>query len=669
MSESRQLAAIMFSDIEGYTRMMEEDEQTGLSMAKRYREVLKEELDRFEGVLIKTYGDGSLCIFSSAVQVVRCAYAIQLALQQDPVVPLRIGLHLGDIVIENEELYGAGVNATSRIESMGVAGSVLISSSIYQEIKNHQEFQLVSLGFFEFKNIEQPMEVFALQNEGLVVPEAATLKGKFKEKVRKANLFLYALGIFLLIAIGWWAGRQPSDSGGVIQAIAILPFQSSSNITDQELMSEGMHDGLISAMGQLGSVRIISKRSTLPYAQSKKSLKEISQDLDVDGIITGDISLTSDSVLLSLRLVKTIPQEKELWAHTYGRKINEILNLYQDVRTDIARRIKVGLTTYNIDAQPRQSDINPNTYKSFLRGMNFLNRSTPADLEKGIQYLLNAVQLDPADPRAYAGLARGYARLGHGPDPEDQVWKRGRAAALQAIQLDSTLAEAHAVLAIIKFYYEWDWEGAERGFHKALEINPNLAMAHFQYAWFLAAFDRFEEAIEHHLLAKELDPLTALYTVDMGSLYLWAGEVDKAFEEVTEGLELNQNFGHGWWALGNVYVAKDMFDEAIEAHQRASSINPIWRGALGGTYAFAGQPDSTRAILEEFESQKISPRSSLWIAYMYLTLGEYEEVYKWLDYEPHDPWLVTVRTWPEFRVLYDDPRFQAFLRRLNQSPV
>jgi TolB-like protein/Flp pilus assembly protein TadD len=648
---------------------MEENERAGRNIVYRYREILQQGLGHYEGTLIKTYGDGSLCIFPSAVLAVQCAIFIQLKLHKNPKVPLRIGLHMGDIVIDNDELYGAGVNAASRIESMGVAGSVLISSTIYNEIRNHHDFKLSSLGFFEFKNIEQPMEVFALQNDGLVIPEAGTLKGKFKQKVRKANPLIYIIGIFLLLMIGWWIGRQPPGPGGVIQAMAVLPFQSSSNTEDQEIMSEGIHRDLISTLGRLGTVRVVDRRSTIQYAQLKKPLQEISQELDVDGIITGDLSILEDSVHLDLKLVKTLPGEKVLWSNIYGRKIDEILKLYQDVRTDIAQRIKVGLTTYDIDDQPKKSDVDAETYKAYLRGMYFLNKSTPEDFDKGMQYLRDAVEIDPANPRAYAGLALGYMILGHGPDPENQVWKRGRAAAIQAIKLDSTLAEAHAVLAMIKTYYEWDFEGAEKAYLKALEINPNLAIARFQYAWYLACFGRFEEAIEHHLLAKELDPLVPLYTYDMGSLYLWAGEVDKAFKEVQEGLELDPDFGHGIWVLGNIYVAKGMFEEAIEAHERAASIHPIWRGALGGTYALAGQPDKTRAILEGFKNQEISPRSALWIAYMHLILEEYDEMYKWLDYELPDPWIVAIRAWPEFMVLHDDPRFQALLKRLNLPPV
>ena len=379
--------------------------------------------------------------------------------------------------------------------------------------------------------------------------------------------------------------------------------------------------------------------------------------------------MNDDSVQVNLRLVKTVPREQELWSHTYSESISQILRLYEEIRSDIARRIKVGLASGDINQQATPAETNPETYKAYVRGMYFLNKSTPQDFQKGMQYLMDAVEIDPADPKAYAGLARGYAIMGHGPDPEEQVWRRGRAAAMQAIKLDPNNANAHTVLGVIKAFYEWDWEGAEGEFLRALEINPNHAFAHFQYAWYLICFIRWEEATEHHLLAKELDPLVPIYTADMGGLYLWAGQPDKALKEVKEAMELDPEFAHSWFALGNVYATKGMFDEAVEAHQHAASIHPSYRGALGSTYARAGQPEKARAILSEFKSREIRPRSAFWIAYIHLALGEYDDVFEWLNYEYPDPWLISVRVWPEFRVLYGDPRFEAFLKRLGQPPV
>ena len=283
--------------------------------------------------------------------------------------------------------------------------------------------------------------------------------------------------------------------------------------------------------------------------------------------------------------------------------------------------------------------------------MYLINGSTPEEHEKGMLYLHEAVSFDPANPLAYLGLAKGYIVLGHGPNPDDDVWSRAKAAAMQAIKLDSTLSEAYTVLAILKFYRDMDWEGAGIYFKKTLEMNPNQALAHFQYAWFLAVFGRFEEAILHHQLAKELDPLVPLYTSDLGSLYYWAGELDLALKEAKEGLELDPEFGHGWWALGNVYVGMKKFDKAIEAHKKASVIHPIWKGALAGTYALSGNNSEAVKVLTEFKQQDLSPRSAFWLAYTHMTLGNLDSTFYWLDYQPPDPWIVSIRSWPEFRVV------------------
>jgi serine/threonine-protein kinase len=249
------------------------------------------------------------------------------------------------------------------------------------------------------------------------------------------------------------------------------------------------------------------------------------------------------------------------------------------------------------------------------------------------------------------------------------MWKRAAAAARQAITLDSTLAEAHTILAIVKSHFEWNWEEAEKGFLKALAINPNQASAHFQYAWYLAVFGRFDEAIVHHKMAKELDPLRPFFTSDMGSLYYWTDSLELALKEAHEGLQLNPEFGHGWWVLGNVYVGMKQYDKAIEAHMKASSINPIWKGALASTYAFSGDKIAAREVLEELKYQEMSTRVAFWLAHTYMALGEFDSTFYWLNNQPQDFWVGFIRTWPEFKLLYKDARFHQLISEQGLPPL
>ena len=676
MSQSRQLAAIMFTDIVGYTAIMESDEVEGRKKAKRYRRVLEEQVQLHNGTVVQNYGDGSLSIFHSAVEAVNCGIKIQTKLRVEPQIPLRVGIHLGDIVIDGEELYGDGINVASRIESMGVAGAVLVSGSIYHEIKNQTDFRPISLGYFDFKNVKESMEVYALENEQLVVPKTGDLKGKFKEKSVLITPLVYLAVATIIILTSWGVWYNISDSSSAtgkskLESIAVLPLSDNTNTTDQAFLMEGLHKGLIDALGQLGGIKVISQASTVTYKDSvDKPDSEIALELGVDGVLRGQILQVEDSIKLDLQLIKSFPKERQIWSKEYARDSDEIMTLYSSIAMDVANEINLELSNAQVVRFSRPDQIKSETYNAYLRGMYFINGSTEEDFKKGMTYLQEAVSLDPANPLAYSGLAIGYAMLGHGPDPDDPVWKRAKAAAEQAIKLDSTIAEAHTVLALIKFYRELDWEGAEKAFLKALKINPNIALANFQYAWYLVAFGRFEEAIGYHQLAKELEPLTALYTSDLGSLYIWAGvDLDLALKEAEEGLELNPEFGHGWWVLGNIYVGKGNYEKAIEAHQKASSIHPIWKGALAGTYALAGNKIAATKMLKELKQQQMSPRVAFWQAYIHMTLGDFDSTFYWLEYQPPDPWQVTIRTWPEFKMLHSDPRFHEYIRKQGLPPI
>ena len=309
--------------------------------------------------------------------------------------------------------------------------------------------------------------------------------------------------------------------------------------------------------------------------------------------------------------------------------------------------------------------VNPETYELYLKGMANLNKPSPEERKKGLAYLHEAVEKNPADALAYAGLAFGYVTLGHGPSHPPDAWQRARAAALRAVKLDETLAEAHAVLADVKLYYEWDWAGAEASFHRAMELNPSLALNHYHYAWYLFLFGRLDEAIREHKRAQELDPLTPLHTAWLGELYWYGGQYEEAMEEARKSLEMAPDFWVGYYIQGAVYAERGMYEEAIAAHQKMVEKQPVVKWFLGRTYALAGRKDEARKMLADLEAGEVTPFDALGIAVLYIALGDKDKAFHWLEYERPHAWLPWFRVEPQYKPLRDDPRFQDLLRRMN----
>ena len=235
------------------------------------------------------------------------------------------------------------------------------------------------------------------------------------------------------------------------------------------------------------------------------------------------------------------------------------------------------------------------------------------------------------------------------------------------MELDDTLAEAHAVLAEVKLYYDWDWAGAEQAFQSALKLNPNLTLTRAHYSWYLLLFGHTDEALAEMRRVQEVDPLTPLWPAWQGWQYWWAGQYDEAIDEARKSLELNPDFPVGLYALGNAYAAKGMYEEAIKAHQRAGVLSREWKFALGSTYAMAGRQDEARLVLAELEADPMT-WDTWFIAQIYAVLGEKDEAFRWLEaaYGPHrHPYVPWISYPPAFKLLHDDPRFGDLLRRMN----
>jgi serine/threonine-protein kinase len=504
--------------------------------------------------------------------------------------------------------------------------------------------------------------------QALAEPETAD-KLRRRPRSRKQTV-IRAAALVAMIAIvayaAWRLGGAREAAAVDAYALVVLPFENEADDPELDYMVDGMHRALIGELGGISSLRVISARSARRYRDSDRTIPEIAAELGVDGVVEASVIREGDSVRVRLQFIEALPQERLVWSDAYVRADADLYGMHGAAARSIADEAGVQLTeAEEVQLAAADRPVNPEVYEAYLRGMYHLNRSTPEDLMRGISYLEEAIAIDPGDPLGYAGLAMGYATLGHGPAPPPGVWDKARAAAERAIRLDSTLAEAQAALADVKVYYEWDWEGAERAFKRANELNPSLAMNHYHYAWFLILMNRFDEALAEHELAQAIDPLTPLHTVWIPGLYLYSGQPQEAYTGSTELLERYPENATVRFVRGAAAAQLGLYDEAIAAHEKAVSINPAWIGALGVTYAKAGREEDARRILSEIEAQPVSGWNVLGMADINAALGDTDETLRWLAYDQPHAWYPWIHKNPAYESLRDDPRFQELIRDLD----
>ena len=476
----------------------------------------------------------------------------------------------------------------------------------------------------------------------------------------------FAVVIVVGLNISQWREQRPGGAGPArIESLAVLPLENLSGDPNQEYFSDGMTEALMTELSKIGALRVISRQSAMRYKGSEQSLPEIARELDVDAVVEGSVLRIGERVRVTAQLIGAVP-ERHLWADNYDRDFGDALILSSEVAQAIAGEIKVAVTPTEQIRLTSARRVNPGTYEAYLKGMFYLNKFTPEGAEKGLGYLHQAIEKDPADPLSYAGLALGHCIIGHGPAPSPEALPRAESAALKALELDDTLAEAYAALAEVKLYYHWDWTGAEQDFRCALKLNSNLADVHAHYAWNLLLLGRLDEGLVEMKRAQELDPLTPLWTAWLGRQHWWAGQDEEAIDWAQKSLELNPDFPVGLCVLGDAYAAKGMYEEAIALHQKARSIAPDWGWSLGHTYALAGQRDEALKVLAEL-GKEYRQKNPWGVAEIYAALGEKDKAFECLEagYKYRHNWIPWMRWNRNYEPLRDDPRFSDLLRRMN----
>jgi len=456
------------------------------------------------------------------------------------------------------------------------------------------------------------------------------------------------------------------NPGPLFDSIAVMPLQNISGDADQDYLAVGMQQALISELAQLpGFTRVIARASTLRFRNAEQAPGEIARALGVSALVTGTIRRVGDRVQVVAELTDAAA-ERHVWGETYDRGLEDVLSLQKDVVGAIARSVELRLRPADHQRLANVATIKPEVYEAYLRGMYELaTRRDGGDPRKGLAYLQDAIDKNPGDPYAYVGLAMGYATLGHSPASPDDAWIRARAAAERALTLAPDLAEAHAAMGDVKLYYERDWAGAERAFQRANQLNPNLAMNRYHYAWYLVIADRLDEAIREHERARDLDPLTPLHTGWLADLYRQAGRFDDAIAAVNKSFEIDPDFAIGWNVLSHTYTDMGRHDEAIAAAERAVKSSPAWTFALGAAYVNAGRRDEARQILTKIQGRPRTAYNAWALAMLHGLLGDRDEFFALIDMEPQHAWVPWVRMDPGLQPLWSDSRFQRLMTRLK----
>ena len=690
-SEQRKLAAIMFTDMVGYSALAQRDDKLALELLEEHRRLLREILPRFNGTEIKTIGDAFLIEFQSALEAAQCAIEIQrtLAKRNHDVTPdrrieLKIGIHIGDVVHREGDVYGDGVNIASRIEPLAGAGGICVSMDVERQIRNALEARFQKLAPTELKNISVPMDLFRI-----VLPWEQPSKSAIANRpTTSAARRWIALAAVLLAAaaLTWWlahsSGRQattsptasnssaapPSDQ----KSIAVLPFVNLSADKNDEYLSDGMTEELLNVLTKVKGLRVPGRSSSFAFKGRNEEgiFRKVGEELHVNTVLEGSVRKAGDKLRITAQLVK-VTDGYHLWSETYDGDMKDILAVQSDVAKRVVQALQVQLGVDEERAFAKKATEDPEAHRLYLLGRYHFQKFTRAGWTNAIHYYEEALKVDPNFALAYSGLADTYGWAGGQLMPGREAWAKEMELAQKALALDPNLAEAHLSMGIALFSL-LGGHASEKELDRAVELNPNLALIYDQYGWTFGEIGRFDDAIAAEKKALELDPLNTFLNTDLAFFLYWARRYEDATTQIRKTLELDPNNGFAHSILGWCLIAKGYKTEATTEFQKATTLDdlPWYVSSVGYAYAVSGDRAKAEQVLRELDElakqRYVSPANR---AAVYLGLGEDEKALDWLEkaYEDRDP----IFWWINGDQLYDsvrnEPRFEALVQKVDKT--
>jgi adenylate cyclase len=692
-----EIGHVLFIDVVGYSKLLIDDQrELQQQLNQIVRNTAQFRAAEAAGKLVRLpTGDGmALVFFTTPEAPVQCAVEISEALRAHPQLRLRMGINTGPVsgvadINDKSNIAGAGINMAQRVADLGDAGHILLSKRAAEDLAQYRRWEplLHDLGEIEVKHGVK-ISIVNLYSETIgnrEVPEK--LKQSFRKQSARRRLkrVFIAGAIFAAIVVALLLFRsvetslrdvRQNDRGASLpireKSVAVLPFVDLSQAKDQEYFCDGISEEILDALAKVEGLRVVARTSSFAFKGRNADVSEIAQKLNVGNVLEGSLRREGNRIRVAVQLVNA-RDGFHMWSQTFERELQGVFVVQDEITRAVVDALKIKLAV----ALPAHKKPNTEGYDLYLKGRYFLNRKTQADAQRAIDYFEQALAKDPNDAMAYAGLSDSYSCLVFplGAVAPREVVPKAKEAALRALAIDNGLGEAHASLAYITFFYDWDWPAAEKEFKRALELNPNNADTHHWYSHFLMGQGRIEESLTQSKRALELSPFDMLMNVHLSWHCLYARQYDQALDQIEKTIEMDKNFAQAYPWLGLIQEQKGRYPEAIAAFQKAINLFPggssIAEAELAHTYAVSGDREAAQKIIAELqELAKSKYVSSFQIAAIYVGLGEKDQAFAWLEkaYSERSDGLVNLSADQRFDSLRSDPRFKDLARRIGLIP-
>ncbi|MBV8136340.1 MAG: hypothetical protein JO121_12040 [Deltaproteobacteria bacterium] len=677
---TRELAAIVFSDIAGYTALMGRDERAAIRALAGHRDLVRSLVPRFNGRMIGDIGDGALASFHSALDAVHYARAMQAALSGDGTPQVRIGIHVGDVLFSESGVMGDGVNVASRIHALAPPGGICISERVYDDVRNQPEIRVRDLGQKTLKNVARPIRVYMLDDAGGFLPRRWELGNG-----RSVFAVGFAAVALSILAIGAYAYRDAIRSAlapRLVEAgkptVAVLPFANLSGSKDDEYFSDGVSDEVRGDLTKIAGLQVTARTSSYAFKGQNEDVRKIARLLSVRNLLEGSVRRSTDRVRIEVELIDAT-SGFSLWSETYDREMADVFAIQSDIAQGVANKLRVTLLPgekARVESKPTD---NLEAYNLYLRGLYYLTLSVGSGTGGGAQRAIDsfsaAIAKDPNFAAAYVERANAYGLAGFFTLPQRESVPKVKADVERALALNDTIGQAHAILAFIVYcLYQWDWPAAEREFQVALKLNPDDPTIHFYYGFYLSALGRFDDSLRERLRARELDPQNPIWVASTGDTFFNARHYDQALQCWQQQIAMAPNLSYPLFARGWTLL-KLRGDRAAFVRDEEKAVamadTPTNQSALAYAYTLAGRSDEARRILRQKfeEAQKRQYVDPGYFALTYFALGDKDRAFELLDQAYQDrSALMALLNLPYNDPMRSDPRYTALVKKVGLPP-